>query len=361
MRIGIITWYSGINYGTHLQAIALQWYLREHGHETQLINYDESFKRYKKSIKQRIQNQPIKYFLKVASRKYRTEIEKRNQLLSSAIDEHCILSPKVRTIKEYIELCNSYDLIVVGSDQLWNPNWYSRIYYADYDEITTKRVAYAPSLGVNSIPSKIQDDMRRSLSKFNSISVREEVGAKLIESLGFDKPQVVVDPTLLLSSDEWKRIFRINSSKINEPYVLTLFLDDHLSHWTAASRFTNKMGMKHVIVPYMGMSYLRKGNIYADAGLEELMNLIQHAEYILTDSFHITVFYTFERFKENSQTSTNARVRNLLKITGLAERMISYSSNIIPVMEGIDYNVSSSQLTNYIELSKQFLKNVISD
>lgn len=112
------------------------------------------------------------------------------------------------------------------------------------------------------------------------------------------------------------------------------------------------------------MTYLQNADIRADAGLEDLLNLIRNAEYVITDSFHITVFsiiykkqfFTFQRFKEDAFTSQNIRVINLLTMTNLIARMLPYQSTFIKELDEISYENHCTELKNEIQNSKEFLK-----
>lgn len=369
MKIGIITWFTGPNYGTNLQAIALQYYLRKEGHDVKIINYEVpplKSKREKKNLFKKIVYQPEKYVCKYALNKNAKDIVSRNEKLANAIQKCCILTSKISSVSQLIETCNTFDLLVCGSDQIWNPNWYDRFYFADYDDIKTRRISYAPSMGVNAIPGDVIPEIKRSVSKFDIISVREEKAAELLEPFLKNKPSVVVDPTLLLSVAEWNDLFKKRKTEPNK-YVLVFFLNDEISHLKATKNFAKKHSLKLIVVPYKGMTYLQKADIRADAGLEDLLNLIKDAEYVITDSFHITVFsiiykkqfFTFQRFKEDSFTSQNVRVTSLLSMTNLTERMVPYQSTIIKELDEISYENHCAVLQNEIKNSKDFLKKAV--
>lgn len=369
MKIGIITWFTGPNYGTNLQAIALQYYLRNQGYEVNIINYEVSSPKMvkeRKSLIRRIAYQPKKYAVKYALKKYQKEIAIRDQKLSRAINENCILTFKIKDINELITTCNKFDLLICGSDQIWNPNWYDRFYYADYDQIRTRRISYAPSIGVNKIPDNKISEIKRSLNKFSCISVRESKALKLLNACTDKKLEVVVDPTLLLTNEDWNHIFEDKNSK-KQKYVFAFFLNDERAHLRATKNFAKKHHCKLIMIPYKGITYLQKADIRADAGLEDLLSLIRNAEFILTDSFHITVFsiifkkqfYTFQRFKENAFTSQNIRITNLLDIVDMKNRMVKYQSLKIDEVQMINYETQTKKLNNEIEKSKQFLDNAI--
>lgn len=369
MKIGIITWFTGPNYGTNLQAIALQYYLRKAGHKVEIINYEvtsSKSKKEKKSIFKKIAYQPQKYVIKYALNKYSKDIVSRNEKLANAIQNYCSLTSKISNVNQLIDTCNTFDLLVCGSDQIWNPNWYDRFYYADYDDIKTRRISYAPSMGVNAISNEVIPEIKRSISKFDMISVREEKAAELLEPFMKSKPSVVVDPTLLLSEEEWNNLFKKRETDLDK-YVLAFFLNDEMTHLKATRNFAKKHSYRLIVIPYKGMTYLQKADIRADTGLEDLLNLIKDAEYVITDSFHITVFsiiykkqfFTFQRFKEDAFTSQNVRVTNLLKIANLISRLLPYKSTTIEEMDEINYDNHETELKNEIKKSKDFLKKAV--
>ena len=367
MKIGIITWFTGPNYGTNLQAIALQWYLRNQGYYVQIINYEVQDVLIKVNFIKRIKNKIEHIRMKNVEKKYADEIKRKNERLINSIKDNCILTEKIKSEEQLIGVCNSFDLLIIGSDQIWNPNWYHKFYYADYISIKTRRVSYAPSMGVNTISSKRKMTIVHGIQKFDKVSVREEKTAELLSSYLEEKPEVVVDPTFLLNQREWIKIFPIDNRDKKDDYILSMFLSDNDKHWHAVSEFSLKNKIKNIIIPYCSKSYFQNGEIKADVGLNELLNLIRNAKFILTDSFHITVFsiinkrqfYTFQRFKENKTTSQNLRVTNLLKTVGLLDRYVEYNSKIIKEKEPIKYSEHMLNLEKEIVKSKHYLNDAI--
>lgn len=369
MKIGIITWFTGPNYGTNLQAIALQYYLRSHGYEVRLINYEvppANVTRAKKPFIKKKLYQPQRYAIRIAINRYKDKIAERDRKLRNSITTKCILTPEIKTIEELVNICNAFDLLICGSDQIWNPNWYDKFYFADYPGIVTTRISYAPSMGVNAIADSVALEIKHGLSQFKAVSVREEKAVELLAPYLNEKPQVVVDPTLLLTSKEWMDIFPDDGHE-DDDYIFAFFLNDEKKHLEATKKFAKLHDCKLVLVPYKGATYLQNADIHADAGLEDLLNLIRNAKYVITDSFHITVFsiihrkqfYTFQRFKEDDFTSQNVRVTNLLRMVDLPERLLPYQTTKIDMRNDINYNKHIEKLNIEIEKSKDFLKKSI--
>lgn len=375
MKIGIITWFSGVNYGTNLQAIALQYFLRNIGHTVYIINYEANeeeinWKKIEttKMFLKKIIHCSIEYIFKFINIKYSKKIIQRNNKLTEAVALNCCLTKKIYNEQELINEFNKYEILVIGSDQIWNPRWYHRFYYADYDAVNVKRISYAPSLGVNRIIDCRKQDICRSLKKFDFISVREKQGAELLKSLTHIEPVIVVDPTLLLNIEEWNRIFPPVKQK-REKYVLSMFLTDNYLHWQAAKRFAKKKGLQNIVIPYQGFSYIQNATIEASAGLQEFLDLIRNAEFVLTDSFHVTIFslihhrqfYTFIRFREDAYNSQNARIRHILNVSKTEKRLIPYGTKEISEKTDIDYAIVQRALDYEIEKSKHFLIKAINE
>ena len=367
MKIGIITWFLGGNYGTNLQAIALQYYLKTKGHEVELLNFapPRSSNNKKRDFLTRLFNQPEKYAMKYFANKFEKEISYKKKKMETTLNKFCEFTNKIESVEDFIRECNAFDLLICGSDQIWNPNWYHRYYYADYPKIKARKISYAPSLGVNSISEEKVNEIERSLKSFDAISVRENIGAKLLSNISPIEPQVVVDPTLLLNANDWSKI--TSNKSISDKYILSMFLTDNLRHWHAANNFSKKKKLKHVVIPYCGISYLAGDQLYADAGIEEFLGLIKNADYVLTDSYHVMVFclifnrqfIPFQRFKEDKHTSQNSRIKNLLEIAGIQERLLQYGTRKIPEVKNINYKLVNRALQIEIKKSKDYLERSI--
>ena len=166
MKIGIITWFKYENYGTILQAIALQRYLRNNKFEVELVNFDiddtiNLKKSNKEKITKRIYYKIAKEIYFFEKKKHKEEFNKKTYDFKNIIEKNCKISKMVKNEEDYIGLCNNYDILIFGSDQIWNPNWYNPFYYGNYKKITTKLIAYAPSFGVNEIPEDKEDKNKK--------------------------------------------------------------------------------------------------------------------------------------------------------------------------------------------------------
>lgn len=369
MKIGIITWFSYNNYGTKLQAIALQKYLKNLGHNVKMINFippesiENSFgKKERKSIFKKISGKYHNIWEKIAYQKFRDDFILKKDKLEKIIFKSCELTTKICSDEEYIAICNEFDILVCGSDQIWNPNWYHKYYFADFEKIQTERISYAPSFGVELIPDDIRNELKMSLLKFQKITVRENTGGKIVQMILGNNPEVVVDPTLLLSADEWNEFLDIGED-VNKPYAVCYLLGKNMNHWHAITRYVKDKKLKLRIIPQYGRDYFRNGEILSDAGVEDFVKNISKAEVVFTDSFHATVFsvlyqrqfYTFERFKEDDNSSQNSRVKDFLERLDLSYNLIPFNSKKISVQEVPDYKNVKKTLFYEIDKSKRVL------
>lgn len=196
---------------------------------------------------------------------------------------------------------------------------------------TDKRIAYAPSFGVESVETRKVSRISQLLNRFSHISVREKQGLSVLQQLGIstDRIPVVLDPTLLLSPDKWQQMLRTVTDQ--EPYILCYFLASNNLYWEAAKKLADKLKMKVVVIPEMEDSLKQPFEIRLDIGPKEWVGLVNSAGYVLTDSFHCVLFSlvfhkqfcAWKRYDDNDSGSQNSRLQNILENVGLADRLLS--------------------------------------
>ena len=343
MKIGIITWFKYENYGTKLQAIALQQYLRKLNYNVDLINFElndqANMPIIKKNFLQKIFTFLGRIIYKYERIIYKKQFEKKSTDLETIINKNCNMTKKINNEQEYIDICNDYDCLIFGSDQIWNPNWYHNFYYGNFKDIHTKLIAYAPSFGVNTIPEEKKESITNALKRFSKLAMREQRGCEIVDELLSIKTDIVVDPTLLLTEDEWTK-YEDRSCLTKDKYVLCYFLSDNRHHWKAVRQFAKKKKLKLVVIPHDPFSYIASKNVVRSCNVGNFLALIHNAEYVVTDSFHGTVFsiiykkqFTiFERHHPNNIISQNSRIYNILNIIGKKDILLKYNTKEITKM-----------------------------
>lgn len=369
-KVGIITFHASHNYGSMLQAYALQHIVQRLGYDCEIINF--------RSLIQKEMYKPI--FMKgtlygrcvrfIIQSRYVFGIIKKQRLFEDFLKNDLKLSSK-----EYItleELGNenfNYDYYISGSDQIWNVQCidFSYAYFLPFVK-SGKRIAYAPSLGPG-ISMKTHGDISKIsdlLKNYDAISVREPTGAKYIENLCQKSVSAVLDPTLLLNIDVYDKLID-DKPLIKGRYVLIYSPNFNNRVYEMAWRLGQKYNTKVVLSQGLRTKgeMLKWGwqfKFYAASGPKEFLNLCKNATIICCDSFHAVVFsilfrksfFVVDGMKDN-------RISNLLKITHLQNRSFSLSDDYLSAPLLIDFtyafNCLEIEKTKSINWLKQSLGN----
>ena len=373
MKVAVITWFRDMNYGTILQAFAMQRYLEDElGCSAAIINYIPVRKdtiRNRLSIWQRI-NRKADYICDKVFKKEHDELFtiKKKRFLS-AIDDTCCLTLPIKNDMDFTQLQSEFDAFVCGSDQIWNPYWMDPHFYLDFVK-SKKKIAYAPSIGIQTIPDIFYSEVRRLLSGFHAISVREKNGAEQIENIISRKVSNVCDPVFLLDKSFWLEHLKKYTTDVKQDYVFYYLLSYRSEHWRAIKRFAAENGLQIIGIPVVGREfYFYGGEKIVDAGPFEFLKLLSEAKYVFTDSFHATSFslilekqfYVFERFDPKGQYSQNSRVNSLLEEYGLTDRLLKHRCTHITEKSDIDYRKVKTEHSGFIEYSKTYLNHALYD
>lgn len=357
-KIGLCVCQNTRNYGSQLQVLATEVAVKKLGYEYEIIRYKKKY-----DLKFLLKNVPrlidplwmkskiSSYNMNKKIRKYPDIYEKckeRNMIFDKfARNYFTNLSPVFYGYDALKDGTKEYDVFLVGSDQLWLPSGLATGFYnLQFVPDEKLKIAYATSFGVSVIPTHQRKKTAKFLNRFHFLSSRESSGADIIKQLtGRDVP-VVVDPTLLLTFEDWERIIPFHQV-IDEKYIFCYFLGNNPEHRRAAKELQRITKLKIVALPLLDnfvLEDLKFADICLfDAASDDFVNLIRGAEYVLTDSFHGSVFSilneklfcTFNRFSDGLG-SRNSRIDSLCKQLNLEERR--YNGDISKIQEKIDYS-----------------------
>ncbi len=381
-KVGIVSCYFQKNYGSMLQAYALQEFLDINGipNETVSIDDNRDFKNGKKKyyIKQFLKFNYKFIFAKFGMIKLKI-LAKLNKKLKRNINER---NKKYNEFKRMFNLSRSsndykdltrlatenYSNVIVGSDQLWLPvNVYADYYTLNWVPDSINKISYSTSFGFSVIDKKYNDLYKIFLKRINHLSVREQSGKEICNKLNVTST-IVADPTLLLSKNEWDNLCT-PAKIIDGKYIVCYFLGTNIEHRKFAERLKEKTGFKIISLNHAD-EYVKYSDIYADEtpyniGPKEFLNLIKNAEYVLTDSFHCSVFsilyhkdfFCFRRYKNNSVISTNSRIDSLLNILGVPNnRILTGLENVEDVIcNPIDFEKVEINLEKFRTFSRKWL------
>ena len=345
--IGLVTCYFHHNYGSMLQAYATEMIMKKMGlpYETIACRRPRDYM---------VENKYIYYLKKFLIADWKMWSGKRR--IANAMKEHPNFAKNMRireakfddfanthfhtsalakNRKELELLAQNYSAFLVGSDQLWRTDSVEHGYYTlEWVPDDIPKIAYSTSIGVKQVPWFQKEKNKRFLNRFSHIALREQSACDLVKSLtGRDVP-VVLDPTLLFSGEEWLHIQKTDPIA-NGDYIFVYLLGDNPAQRMFIKDVQRRMGCKIIALQHLD-DYIASDEGFADeipydVGPAEFLNYIRNAKYVFTDSFHCTVFsilykkkfFTFSRFSETAKQSTNTRIDNLLKITGLEKHRMT--------------------------------------
>lgn len=372
MKIGIMTWLHNGNYGTVLQAYALQRYLRAEGYDVQSIDFSPTIV---EKVKNLIKS---KNSMTLFSEKFEAMLTKRKanadkltikeKKFDDFLNSQFNLTEPFYKPEALKELSGKYDTYICGSDQIWSPMLLNPAYYFDYLTENDKKIAYACSFAVNQIPDNKKEKIKGYLTAFNKISVRETQGRAIVKDLINEDVPVLVDPTLLLDRDEWDKL--ASDRIVDKKYVFAYFLTYNQEYFKKAEEIAQQMGCTFVVVPTCKESYGINAEIMQDAGPMDWLSLVANAEAVVTDSFHGCVFsliyskqfYVFRRFADSNSKSQNSRVYTLLEEYSLNKCLIEADSPIDKAfIEQDEFLKVTEKISINSDKAKKWLKEAIED
>lgn len=362
-KVGLITYY-GNNYGGCLQAYAIQKTIQDIGFESRIIQVYIPLvgeKAQKWVAVRRILKNPIAFLYR---RKYIKEDSKNNAYRSRAFDryrsEFLIFDTSFTLSANSQKGAEDYNIFVCGSDQIWNPNLYGvhPIWTLKFAPKGSKKIAYAPSLGISSIPAEFVTDFQENLKDYTFLSCREQEGANCLSKIINKDIDVVLDPTLLLTPEQWHEFARPVS--IKKPYIFCYLFGDYDYIAEVKKRVKAHFGLDIVCLPY-NLRELKADDLKLyDITPNQFVWLIENAKYVVTDSFHASVFsikmstpfVSLKRTSDNDKKNMNSRLYTLLYTVGLEECMIDENmiNDIDDIVErDVDFKTANEKLAIYMK------------
>lgn len=372
-NVAIITLNGYFNYGNRLQNFALQEVIKSLGFNVEtIINTSKPLqvnsyglmslakKIRTKSLIEIIKKIKVKIILVVRKSK-----DKQSELARTKIfmefTKHYITETSFSISENNIpnDLSDRYDFFITGSDQVWNPSF---IHDSSINFLTfvtqKKRIAYAPSFGISKIPSEYNENYKDWIKDINCLSVREDEGALIIKQLTGRNVPVLVDPTLLLTKEEWLSVAKEAKNKPSKPFLLTYFLG-------GISKVYKKRILK--IAKENNLDVINLGDIGEQetykTGPSEFIDYINDCSVFCTDSFHGTVFSIllekpFIVYEREGSVSMFSRIDTLLDKFDLSSRKAHRVHSVGNIFE-VDYTHVSFILQTERNIALDFLKNAL--
>lgn len=381
--VGLVTCYFHHNYGSMLQAYATEMIMQQMELPYQTIackapiTYMEGNKLLYIAKKLLIGDWKMRLGkMKIEREKRRNpnfakNWEVRNKAFDDFANTFFHVSPYCRNRAELSRMAENYSAFLVGSDQLWRTDSVEHGYYTlEWVPDHIRKIAYSTSIGVKEVPWFQVEKNKLFMNRFDYIALREQSACDLVYKLTGRKVQVVLDPTLLFTGEQWMDIQQ-KEPLTDGKYIFCYLLGDNPQQRELIKQVKAKTGYKIVALQHLD-DYIPSDEGFADeapyVGPREFLNYIRNAEYVFTDSFHCSVFsilykknfFTFSRFAEGAKQSTNTRIDNLLHIVGLESRRMTADKTADAVVnfnggfDGVDDRLDVLRKSSMNYLNKAF-------
>ena len=348
-KIGLMTFLHNENYGSILQAWALQETLRGMGYDAQHIDYAPSKA---EKIRNLLSSGNSPRLILEGMRK-RSATGRMRGGFDEFRAEYIRSSAPCRNRAALRRQADAYDMLLCGSDQIWSPVWLNPAYFLVFTD--KPKAAYAPSLGVQELPPKRKRrQIARLLKGYSAISVREAEGAALLKRMAGVEADVMPDPVLLPGREAWMQLCA-GAETPREPYILTYFIGDSPAYWERVRDEAERLGCGVVVIPRTEGARSSGYPMAEDVPPQRWLALIANAALLVTDSFHGAAFAAIlnrncailRRYREEDPESKNSRIDQLLRHLGLDS------------LESPDWEQVNARIADQAERGKKWLLDVI--
>lgn len=378
-KVGIMTMHKVLNYGSALQAYALQKKILDLGFDCEIIDYifpnvehllyqnpngikeEESFYSYLR---------PLLAFCKRKITGLSKIKDRKRALFESFYEKYLILSPKQYSTRLVLEKDPPiYDIYLTGSDQVWNSKYvgYDTSFMFSFVKDKNPRISYAASFSSATIPEYYKSYYKTELSKYLKISVREKSGIFIVHELVNKNAELVCDPTLLLDKEEWSILAKESCIRLNEKYILVYVLDyaydPYPDIYSRIEEIQQKIQLPIVVLSGRKQNFLKNAKFINVAGPCEFLSLFMNASFIITNSFHGTAFaLIFEKYFVSvikDRTNEDSRVLSLLLRVKREYNSVIYNQPINLINDLFD-NECNTELDDFRSSSIQYLRKELS-
>lgn len=372
MKASVITLHTVDNYGSVMQTYATQQILKKCGYDVEFVDYWRRDNLPQSRAERMLEGSTLQklkplwgindFTRRATVSILKSVLEKQKSPMWKFLEERVNLT-KVRYCS-YDELKSDppmADVYITGSDQVWNSIWNKGIdpaYYLDFAPTGKPRIAFSASIGREQLDAEEIPETKRLLQKYSAISVREQSAVELLESMDI-KSTLVLDPTLMLEADEWRKLAA--KQKKEKPYILIYQLNPNPQMDQYAERLAQKKNWEVVRIGF-GRSDRQKGvRCVMMPSVEEFLGLFCDAACVLTDSFHATAFSLNlgTDFISILPGRFGTRIESITKLTRTENRILS-SYDDLTVIDG---DIDKENIQNIFAVERKkgfaFLKNAI--
>ncbi|MGI6498825.1 MAG: polysaccharide pyruvyl transferase family protein [Oscillospiraceae bacterium] len=361
---GLITFHFANHYGAQLQAYATRYAVEQLGARCEVIDYRLPHTTQTNHLYQKGRS-PKTLLTNGHTLLHRRALSRRQERFAAFVAEQMQCGPRRYESIEALEAAPPvYDLYIAGSDQIWSPSIFANGRFDPAFFLTFakegRKISYASSFGGAPVPESMEDELEGYLQSFDAVSAREDQAKEMLEKVIEQEVPTVLDPTLLLTGEAWGAAAA--APGINGPYILCYFISDYSAMLPYLRAIQEETG--YPIVQLAGMRRRAPGakKVVLDAGPKEFLGLFQNAAYVVTNSFHGTVFslqfekpfFTAVSPKEQKHPE-KSRIYHLLDLVGQTNRIIGLP-HTAPTDEKMEYGPIQGRLEGEREKSLAFLR-----
>ena len=373
MKIGILTLPLNSNYGGVLQAYALQTVLKRMGHDVLEVELKKNLRwQYPPLWKMPLSFGKRFLFKYIVRRKNQKILLERYERKIYPLLVHDILEFISKYIKQFkvdkfIDCKGKFDAFVCGSDQIWRYKYYlffegdiANVYLKFLGDDSCKRIAYAASFGTDNweYPAKETAECKNWIQKFDAVSVREETGVKLCSTYYDIKAKHVLDPTMLLSKDDYVDLIEKSDVPKSKGNLFCYILDNTDEKMNVVKNIEKQRYLSSFFMNGDCGNWTEDLEKRIQPPVESWLRAFYDSEFIVTDSFHACVFsilFHKQFLVIGNKERGLARIYSLLSMFGLEDRLTSDTGLDINRMKTIDYDRVDEILAKHREESRTFL------
>jgi coenzyme F420-reducing hydrogenase beta subunit len=348
LRIGIVGWWYGANYGSIITYYSLYTYL------SQQLGLDA-------------------YMMTPPNRKEYPESFPQNEYLAYEFaKEHYNITDWL-PVEQLYKLNEQFDAFALGSDQLWNyATGYTHFHMLSFADVIKKKLAIATSFGHNKLffPANVQREAKQYMQRFDAISLREESGVSIAKEHFNVEAQLILDPIFLTDANDYAELAKSAANKPNGKFLLGYILDPTDEKKVALKFLADKLGLTLITVVDRQLSPVDKRESMkdygvVDASIEEFLYLFQKAEFVLTDSFHGTCLSIINKKSfisiENIMRGTS-RFQNLANMLGIGDYIVESASEILnkpELLNTIDYTAVYKRVESHKTYAREWIEGAV--
>lgn len=369
MKIAFITCHNIKNYGSVLQTYATQTLLENMGHKVFVIDYRRPGTDDSEILETRMHLSGLSR-IPVLSTIFRLilipSVNLTIRVFGDFLKKYIHLTERTyRSNKELLENIPEADLYITGSDQVWNSHINKGIEYPYYLAFTpedSRRISFASSFGLNVLPDNEKAETKRLLQRYEAISVRESNALAILEDLEIQNGKNILDPTFMLPVKQWLELAEYTAVP-KERYVLVYQLRANKKFDKYVLKFSKTKKIRIVRINYCYHNAIKNKGCITCPTPNEVIGLIDRADYVLTDSFHATAFSIMlhKKFKTILPDFFTGRIHSILQKVGMQERILTSFDDFDSIDENVDYDHVDCVLERERAETRSWLINAISE